>query len=77
MEAKVLDWVQKTAFYQSNIEQLELIPQFPVGKYLKQLDPSYHHPAFRADFLLNLLWERRTNTSNHRVRWLCRTFREP
>ena len=52
MEAKVLDWVQKTAFYQSNIEQLELMPQFPVGDYLKQLDPNYHHPAFRADFLL-------------------------
>ena len=52
MEGKVLDWVQKTTFYQSNIEQIELMPQFPVGDYLKQLDPNYCHPAFRADFLL-------------------------
>jgi hypothetical protein len=59
MEAKVLDWVQKTAFYQSNIEQLELMPQFPVGDYLKQLDPNYHHPAFRADFLLTYYGEDR------------------
>lgn len=52
MEAKVLDWLQKTAFYQSNFEQLDLIPQFPVGDYLKQLDANYCHPAYRADFLL-------------------------
>lgn len=57
MEAKVLDWVQKTAFYQSNIDHLELMPQFPVGDYLKQLDPNYHHPAFRADFLLTYYGE--------------------
>lgn len=57
MEAKVLDWVQKTAFYQSNIDQLELMPQFPVGDYLKQLDPNYRHPAFRADFLLTYYGE--------------------
>lgn len=57
MEAKVLDWVQKTAFYQSNIDQIELMPQFPVGDYLKQLDPNYHHPAFRADFLLTYYGE--------------------
>jgi len=57
MEAKVLDWVQKTEFYQSNIDQLELKPQFPVGDYLRQLDPNYRHPAFRADFLLTYYGE--------------------
>lgn len=52
MEAKVLDWIQKTGFYQSNIDQIELMPQFPIGNYLKQLDSNYRHPSFRADFLL-------------------------
>ena len=49
--------MQQTAFYQNNFEQLELKPQFPVGDYLKQLDPNYHHPAFRADFLLTYCGE--------------------
>ena len=52
MEAKVLDWIVKTQFYQANREQIELVPQFPVGDYLKQLDPYYQHPAYRTDFLL-------------------------
>ncbi|MBL0348896.1 MAG: AAA family ATPase [Elusimicrobia bacterium] len=52
MEKKVLDWIRKTAFFQKNTEQLEIIAQFPIGEYLRQLDPSYHHPAYRCDFLL-------------------------
>jgi AAA domain len=52
MEAKVLDWVKKTPFFQKNEDQLELIAQFPVGVYLRQLDPNYQHPAYRCDFLL-------------------------
>lgn len=28
------------------------MPQFELGKYLKQLDKSYVHPAYRVDFLL-------------------------
>jgi hypothetical protein len=52
MERKVLDWVTKTAFYQRNEDQLELFAQFPIGDYLRQLDPTYQHPAYRCDFLL-------------------------
>ncbi|NEX63349.1 AAA domain-containing protein [Noviherbaspirillum galbum] len=52
MEAKVLDWLQKTAFYQNNADVIELQTQFKVGDYLRQLDPSYSDPAYRADFLL-------------------------
>ncbi|MGF6810655.1 hypothetical protein OKW30_005847 [Paraburkholderia sp. Clong3] len=52
MEAKVLDWISKCAFYQRHAEQIEVIAQFPVGEYLRQLDPFYEHPAYRCDFLL-------------------------
>lgn len=52
MEARVLDWLQKTAFYQKNESQIEILPQFPIGDYLRQLDPTYQHPAWRVDFLL-------------------------
>lgn len=52
MEAKVLDWIQKTQFYQMHRENVEILPQFPIGEYLRQLDPTYKHPAWRVDFLL-------------------------
>lgn len=55
MEAKVLDWLQKTSFYQKNRDNLEILPQFPIGDYLRQLDPTYTHPAWRVDFLLTYL----------------------
>ncbi len=52
MERKILDWIIKTPFYQCNEARLELLAQFPIGDYLKQLDPTYQHPAYRCDFLL-------------------------
>jgi hypothetical protein len=52
METRVLDWLQKTAFYQANRESIEILPQFPIGDYLRQLDPTYQHPSWRVDFLL-------------------------
>jgi len=52
MEAKVLDWIQKTVFFQNNAEDIELQTQFPIGNYLRQLDPTYQHPGYRCDFLL-------------------------
>lgn len=52
MEGKVLDWITKTMFFQANEQALELIPQFPIGETLRQLDPHYAHPAYRCDFLL-------------------------
>jgi AAA domain len=52
MERNVLDWLYKTPFVQRNEDAIEISPQFPIGKYLKQLDPHYKHPAYRCDFLL-------------------------
>lgn len=52
MERKVLDWIFQTQFCQLNSERIEVIPQFPIGEYLKQLDPFYSHPAYRCDFLV-------------------------
>jgi very-short-patch-repair endonuclease len=52
MESKVLDWLYKTEFYQFYEEELEVLPQFPIGDYLKQLDPTYKHPSYKVDFLL-------------------------
>jgi hypothetical protein len=54
MEAKVLDWLQNTAFVQSLGEAVEILPQFPIGDYLRQLDPTYCHPAWRVDFLVTV-----------------------
>jgi len=52
MEAKVLEWIKNTAFFQKNSDGIELKAQFPIGDYLKQLAPDYDHPSYRADFLL-------------------------
>jgi hypothetical protein len=54
MERKVLDWISKTQFYQALHDRIEVMAQFPIGEYLKQLDPFYQHPAYRCDFLLKL-----------------------
>lgn len=58
MEVKVLDWLQKTAFYQKHRDDLEILPQFPIGEYLRQLDPTYEHPLWRVDFLLTFTSEK-------------------
>ncbi len=52
MEAKVLDWFYATGFYQANMAEIEVLPQFEIGSYLRQLDATYEHPAWRVDFLI-------------------------
>lgn len=54
MEKKVLDWVYQTPFWSNNTStgRCELHAQFELGEYLKQLDPTYHHPKFVVDFIL-------------------------
>lgn len=52
MEAKLLGWLQSTAFVQMHLDRIEILPQFPVGEYLRQLDPTYSHPDWRVDFLM-------------------------
>lgn len=51
MEAKVLGWIQETSFFKENIGSIELKAQFPIGDYLKQLDPTYSHAKYVCDFL--------------------------
>lgn len=52
MEAKVLGWFSRTAFYQSNMNDIDVFAQFELGAYLRQLDPTYKHPDWRVDFLV-------------------------
>lgn len=52
MEPLVLEWIKQTKFWEENKEKAQILPQFELGKYLKQLDQSYNHPNYRVDFLL-------------------------
>ncbi|MBV8157091.1 MAG: hypothetical protein JO278_05510, partial [Dyella sp.] len=58
METKVLEWLKQTPFIQAHGDAVEIIPQFPVGDYLRQLDPTYQHPAWRVDFLITVQTDR-------------------
>lgn len=49
-EKKVLQWLHSAPVI--NEFQPEIVAQFKIGEYLKSLDPSYSHPAYRVDFLL-------------------------
>lgn len=52
MEHKVQHYFYETEFYKENKENIEFIPQFELGKYLRQLDKTYRHPDYKVDFLL-------------------------
>lgn len=52
MEPEVMNWFYQTKFWQQHKNNIEFIPQFEIGKYLKQLDRTYIHPAYKVDFLL-------------------------
>jgi len=52
MEPEVMNWFYQTKFWKKNKESIEFIPQFELGKYLKQLDKTYVHPNYKVDFLL-------------------------
>lgn len=54
MEAKVLDYLKQTAFFRKHQEHIQVQAQFPIGEYLRQLDPLYKHPAYRCDFLIRV-----------------------
>jgi hypothetical protein len=51
-EAQILTWFYQTKFWNAEKERSEFLPQFELGRYLKQLDPYYKHPEYRVDFLL-------------------------
>ncbi len=52
MEPEVLNWFYQTNFWKNHSDSIEFIPQFEIGKYLKQLDPNYSHPYYKVDFLV-------------------------
>jgi hypothetical protein len=52
MEPKVMNWFYQTNFWNIYKDSIEFIPQFEIGKYLKQLDHTYEHPNYKVDFLL-------------------------
>ena len=54
MELKVLSWLSQAPIIQKLGERVELHAQFPMGEYLRSLDPAYQHPAYRVDFLLRV-----------------------
>jgi hypothetical protein len=52
MEPEVLNWFYQTDFWINNKKSITFIPGFEIGKYLKQLDPTYTHPMYKVDFLV-------------------------
>ena len=54
MERKVLHWLRQVPLIRDLDGDCEVIAQFELGKYLKQLDPRYHHPDYRVDFLVRV-----------------------
>jgi superfamily I DNA and/or RNA helicase len=54
MEAKLLQYFKQTRFAKEYAGCIELLPQFPIGDYLRQLDPTYQHPDYKVDFLLKV-----------------------
>jgi len=52
MEEKIQHYFYETNYYKENREEIEFIPQFPIGEYLTQLDRNYTHPFYKVDFLL-------------------------
>lgn len=52
MEPEVMNWFYQTDFWNKYKGSMEFIPQFELGKYLKQLDRTYDHPNYKVDFLL-------------------------
>lgn len=54
MEQKVLHWLSQVRLLRELGEDCEIVAQFEIGKYLRQLDPTYQHPDYRVDFLLRV-----------------------
>jgi AAA domain len=52
MEPLVLNWLKQCPFVQRHQDAIRIVPQFPIGQYLRQLDKRYQHPAWKVDFLL-------------------------
>ena len=60
MEPVLYNLIKQTPFYKENESQIEIIPQFEIGKYIKQLDVYAQIPDYRNDFLFIYNGEERT-----------------
>jgi hypothetical protein len=54
MERKVLHWFGQVPLIRDLEGDCEILANFELGRYLKQLDPSYQHPEYRVDFLIRM-----------------------
>jgi hypothetical protein len=54
MERQVLHWLGQVPLIRDLDGDCEIIAQFELGKYLRQLDPTYYHPDYRVDFLIRV-----------------------
>ena len=50
-EAELYNLIKQTPFYNEHESQIEIIPQFPIGQYIKQLDRFAQVPNYVSDFL--------------------------
>jgi len=51
MEPILFQYIKQTPFYMENEERCEIVPQFNIGKYIRQLNPMAEIPNYRTDFL--------------------------
>ena len=54
VEKKVLGWLNQTQLMQRFGDYIEIDPQYPIGEYLRQLDPTYQYPNYKVDFLVKI-----------------------
>jgi hypothetical protein len=54
MEKRVLAWLNQTRLMQQFGKWIEIDAQYPIGEYLRQLDPTYQHPNYKVDFLIKI-----------------------
>jgi AAA domain len=54
MERKVLHWLRQVPLIRDLDGDCEIDANFELGRYLRQLDPTYSHPDYRVDFLIRM-----------------------
>jgi hypothetical protein len=54
MERKVLHWLAQVPLIRDLDGDCEILANFELGRYLRQLDPTYDHPDYRVDFLIRM-----------------------
>ena len=50
-ESELYNLIKQTLFYKENESRIEIKPQFPIGKYIKQQDRYAQMPDYVSDFL--------------------------